>query len=103
MIELLWFACGVVASELGTRAIKAWHRSDERRRMDAAAETLKQNGMAPNLYLATIGTTDSDLRRALNAFASKGHIITNARGQMVGAICRPDAKECHLRLVVSSD
>lgn len=73
-----------------------------KQRQASATQVLKNHGLTPQLYLATIGEEDSELRGALDAFAFTGHIITNAKGEVVGKLCPTAEKGPHLRQVASN-
>ena len=103
MNELLWLFFGVMLTAVLDRLFWFWRRSEEARRRRDAAQTLKHHGLTPQLYLATIGIEDAELRSALDTFAFTGHIITNTKGEVVGRLCLRGEKGPHLRLVVSND
>lgn len=103
MNELLWLFYGVLLAGVADWLLRFWHRSVERQRRSDAAQVLKRHGLTAQLYLATIGEEDLDLRSALDAFAFTGHIITNARGEVVGKLCPRVEKGPRLRLVASND
>lgn len=103
MKELLWFVCGVLLAEMTQWAIGFWRRREDRERRSRASKVLKRHGMTPQLYLATIGEEEVELRAALDTFASSGYIITNAKGEVVGKLCPRVNERPHLRLVVSNE
>lgn len=103
MYELLWLTCGVLLSMVADWLFRFWRQSDNRQRREDANKVLKKHGLTPHLYLATIGEKDPDLRCALDAFAFTGHVITNAKGDVVGKLCPMVEKGPHLRLVVSNE
>jgi hypothetical protein len=107
MNEFLWLFCGLLLGEMAhwmLRLHRQWE--DERRRSDAK-QVLKRHGLAPQLYLATIGEEigeeDAELLWALDSFAFTGHIITNTKGEVAGKLCPTVVKGPHLRLVSSCD
>jgi hypothetical protein len=103
MNEFLWLFFGALLAGGADWLLIFWRRSEERQRRSDAAEVLKRHGLTPQLYLATINEEDADLRGALDAFAFTGHIITNAKGEVVGKLCPKAVKGPYLRLIVSND
>lgn len=103
MNELLWLGCGVLLAAMADWLLRFWRQSEDRQRRQIAKQVLKNHGLTPQLYLATIGEEDAELRAALDAFAFTGHIITNAKGEVVGKLCPRVEKGPHLRLVVSNN
>lgn len=103
MNELLWLFSGVLLAGLADWLLRFWRRSEDVRRRSDAAQVLKRHGLTPQLYLATIGEEDPELRSALDAFAFTGHVITNAKGEVVGKLCPRVEKGPNLRLIVSND
>ncbi len=102
MNELLWLFYGVLLAGLVGGLFGLWRRSEDSRRRIHAAQVLKKYGLTPQLYLATIGDEDPELRSALGAFAFTGQVITNANGEVVGKLCPRAEKGPYLRLVVSN-
>ncbi|EEU4336167.1 hypothetical protein FAR59_004633 [Escherichia coli] len=102
MNELLWLGCGFLLATMAHWLLRLWRQSEDRQRRQIAKQVLKNHGLTPQLYLATIGEEDLELRSALDAFAFTGHIITNAKGEVVGKLCPKVEKGPHLRLVVSN-
>ncbi|MDD2660668.1 MAG: hypothetical protein PHY54_13470 [Methylococcales bacterium] len=108
MNELLWFFCGVLLAGLTDWLLRLRHQSEERRNRIDAEKILKQHGLKPELYLATIGVEDTELRSALDTFAFSGYIITNDKGEVMGRLIGELAqragsqKVSYLRLVVSN-
>lgn len=103
MVDMLWFSfCAAVATWMGW-LWRSWLRGKERRRRSAAEQVLKRHGLTPQLYLATTGEYDTDLRAALDVFALSGYVITDAQGNVIGKLCPRFVKGPHLRLVVSND
>ena len=82
---------------------KFWQRTQEDRFRSEALAVLKKHGMSPQLYMASFGVEDHELRRAMDEFAYAGHVIIDAKGAVVGQIVPPAAKSPHLRLVISND
>lgn len=72
-----------------------WRQSENRLRRENAERILKKHGLTPQLYLATIEEADQELRDALDTFAFTGHIITNAKGEVVGKLCPRAEKDQH--------
>lgn len=103
MNELLWLLYGALLLSMADWLIRFWRRAEEARRKSDAAKVLKSHGLTPQLYLATIGGEDPELRDALDVFAFTGHVITNAKGDVVGKLCPRVEKGPYLRLVVSND
>jgi hypothetical protein len=103
MNELLWFGFGAVISAALDWAVSFWRRRQEKQRRADAAAVLLRHRLTSHLYIATVGVDDAELRSALDTFAFTGHIITNAKGEVVGKLARPLAKGPRLRLVVSND
>lgn len=102
---MLWLLSGILLAGISGWMLRFWRQSQEQQRMHEAKQALKQHGLTPQLYLATINTEDVELRRALDVFAFSGHIITNSDGEVVGKLC-PKAESRqrpYLRLVVSND
>jgi len=87
MNELLLLGCGVLLAEIAQWLIRFWRQREDRQRRAKARQVLNNHGLTPQLYLATIGEDDAELRAALDAFAFTGHIITNAKGEVVGKLC----------------
>jgi len=102
MNGLLWLVCGVLLAEAAQWLIRFWRQGDDRQRRAKATQVLKTHGLTPQLFLATIGEDDAELRAALDAFAFTGHIITNAKGEGVGKLCPRAEEGPHLRLIVSN-
>lgn len=102
MNELLWLGCGVLLAEMAQWLIRFWRQSEDRQRLAKATQVLKNHGLTPQLYLATIGEEDAELRAALDVFVFTGYIITNTKGDVVGKLCSRAEKAPHLRLVVSN-
>ena len=67
-------------------AYRFWRSSQERQRRSKARAILKSHRLSPRLYHASIGTKDGDLQRALDEFASTGHVIVDDKGIIVGRI-----------------
>lgn len=103
MNELIWLSTGIALALAMDWLIRFWLRSQAKKRRSEAVAVLKKHGLTPQLYLATFGVKDADLRRALDEFAYSGHIIMNAKDEVVGKICPRWVKGPHLRLVVSND
>lgn len=72
-------------------------------RRKAAEKELKKYGLKAELYLATIGTEDRELRNAMDYFAFRGYLILNKHNEVVGRLCPKVKKGPHLRLVVSNE
>lgn len=106
MNVLLWLGCGVLLAEVVHGLIRFWRRGDDGQKRAKATQVLKTHGLTPQLYLATIGENDAELRAALDTFAFTGHIITNAQGGIVGKLCpraeRGSRSRPRPRLVVSN-
>ena len=103
MNELLWFICGVLLASVADWLLRFRRRMEERKRRSDAEQVLAQHGLTPQLYLPGVGEEDRELHSALDAVAFTGHIITNAKGEVVGKLCPKAVKGPHLRLVVSND
>ena len=103
MSEPIWLATGVILGLAMEWLCRFWRRSQADQRRSEAVAVLKKHGLSPQLYLATIGVKDDDLRRALDEFAYSGHIIMNSKDEVVGGICPRVVKGPQLRLVVSND
>lgn len=103
MSELLWLGCGVLLTMMADWLLRFWRQSEDGRRRANAKKVLDKHGLTPQLYLATIGEDDPELRSALDAFAFTGHIIMNAKGEVVGKLCPRAEKGPRLRLVVSNN
>lgn len=102
MNELLWFGGGVLFAEITQRLIRFWRQNEDKKRREQSAQILKKHGLTAQLYLATIGETDDELRAALDTYAFSGYIITNVKGDVVGKMYPKVEKGRHLRLVVSN-
>lgn len=76
--------------------------TEEVRRRYEAEKVLATHGMLAHRYLATVGTEDRELRRALDQFAFTGHIVLDRHGGVVGKLVPKVVKEPHLRLVVDN-
>lgn len=74
---------------------------EDNKRKEKAREALKKHGLKPQLYLATIGEKDPELRAALDKFSFSGHIITDGENAVVGKICLTAQKKPYLKLVSS--
>lgn len=103
MNELIWLSSGAAFAWAMDWLFRFWQRSQSDQRQSEALAVLKKHGLSPRLYLATIGVDDAELRRALAELAYSGHIIMNAKDEVVGKICPRVVKGPHLRLVVSND
>lgn len=103
MNEMLMLFSGALLAWMANWLFSFWRRSQEDSRRRDARLLLKRHGLTPQLYLATIGEEDLELRYALDAFAFTGHIITDSKGQVVGKLLPTLKKGPHLRLVVSND
>lgn len=103
MNALIWLSTGAVFALAMDWLFRFWQRSQAAQRRSESVAVLKKHGLSPQLYLASIGIDDADLRRALDEFAYSGHIIMNAKDEVVGTICPRVVKGPHLRLVVSND
>ena len=103
MNELILLSTGAIFALAMDRLFGVWQRIQAAQRRSEAVAVLKRHGLSPQLYLATIGVDDAELRRALDEFAFSGHIIMNTEDEVVGMICPRVVKGPHLRLVVSND
>jgi hypothetical protein len=103
MNELLWLGCGVLLAVMADWLLRLWRQSENMEKLVNARQVLKNHGLTPQLYLATIGEDDPELRTAIDAYAFTGYIITNAKGEVVGKLCPMVDKGPHLRLVVSNN
>jgi hypothetical protein len=103
MNELVWLGCGLLLAAMAAWLFRLWRQSKGRKRRAIAKQVLKNHGLTPQLYLATIGEYDPELRSALDDFTFAGYIITNAKGDVVGKLCPKVEKGPHLRLVVSNN
>ncbi|OCG83447.1 hypothetical protein LMG667_17455 [Xanthomonas euvesicatoria] len=102
MTEFLWLGGGVLLAEIADWLLRLWRQNEDRQRRQGAEQVLKARGLTPQLYLASVGEEDPELRSALNVFASNRYIITNTKGEVVGKLCPKAWKRPYLRLVVSS-
>lgn len=84
MSELLWLVCGVLLAAMADWLFRFWRQNEDMQRRANAKQALKNHGLTPKLYLATVGEEDLELRSALDAFAFTAHIITNAKGEAIG-------------------
>lgn len=103
MNELVWLGSGVLLALVTDLLLKRWRDREHRQSRELARQVLKDHGLTPQLYLATVGEEDPQLRSALDTFAFTGHIITNSKGEVVGKLSPKAEKGRHLRLVVSND
>ncbi len=87
MNELLWLGCGVLLAAIADWLLRFWRQRQNMEKLADARQILKNHGLTPQLYLATIGEDDPSLRKAIDAYAFTGHIITNAHGDVVGKLC----------------
>lgn len=94
---------GVVLGVAIDWLLRTWQRRQSDRRRSEAVHFLKKHGLSPQLYLASIGVDDPELRRAIDEFAYSGHLIVNAQNEVVGKLCPRVVKGPHLRLIVSSE
>ncbi|MFT0547010.1 hypothetical protein ACMHYO_11815 [Allopusillimonas ginsengisoli] len=103
LIRGTYLACGVVLATLVRVALCAWGQALDRRRSRQAREVLKRHGLTPQLYLASVGVDDLELRSALDEFSSGGYIVTDKEGNIVGKLCPKVVQIPRLRLVVSRE
>jgi len=103
MNDLVLLVSGGVFALMMDWLHRFWLRSQGNLKRSEALAVLKRHGLTPQLYLATIGVEDTELRNALDEFAFSGHIIMNNEDEVVGKICPRVVKGPHLRLVVSND
>lgn|SRR5690554_6542244 len=103
MNALLMLFTGMLLAWLADWLFRFWRRSQEGAMRRDARLILKRHGLTPQLYLATIGEEDQELRSALDSFAFTGHIITDSKGQVVGKLLPTVEKGPDLRLVVSNN
>lgn len=103
MNELIWLSTGLIFALATDRLFRFWQRSQADQRRREAVAVLKKHGLSPQLYLATIGVDDDELRSALDEFAYSGHIIMNTKNEVIGRICPRVVKGPQLHLVVSND
>ncbi|MCG9692074.1 hypothetical protein L1D55_09975 [Vibrio sp. Isolate22] len=106
MTNLLFIFSVVVATLAVQKAIVYLRTEKEKKAQEKALKLLKAYGYEPELYLATIGTDDPELRDALDQFAFTGHVIKNRDGEIIGGLV-PKAKfgltPPSLKLVASND
>lgn len=103
MNELLLLFSGVLLAWLADWLFGFWRRNQDEARQREAKLILNRHGLSPQLYLASIGEKDQELRSALDTFAFTGHVILDSKGQVVGKLLPMVKKGPHLRLVVSND
>jgi hypothetical protein len=63
---------------------------DIKRRINAA-DVLRLNNFTTHLYLAGLGTSDSELHKALNFFSDRGYVIMDKQNQIVGKVAEAEA------------
>jgi hypothetical protein len=103
MNELLLLTGGAILALGMDWLFRFWRRGHADQRRSEAVAILRKHGLTPQLYLAAVGVEDPELRRTLDEFAYSGHIVVNARHEVVGTICPRVVKGPRLRLVVSND
>ena len=95
-ITMLFNIANISAMTMTDWLLRVWRQGDDRQRRAIALQVLKNHGLTPQLYLASTGEEDPELRSALDAFAFTGHMITNAKGEVVGKLCPRAEKGSHL-------
>ncbi|MFA0329657.1 hypothetical protein AB4586_00040 [Vibrio sp. 10N.222.49.E4] len=106
MTNLLLIISVVIATLVLQKTIAYLRNAKEKSNKEKALKLLKANGYEPELYLATIGTDDPQLRDALDQFAFTGHVIKNRHGAIIGGVvpkAKPGLTKPSLKLVVSND
>lgn len=98
----VFVVCLLMAAELVGLQINRWRRKRAGVRRENAANILMRHNMQPVFYMATIGTSDPELRDALDEFARSGYIIVDDKGEVVGRLCEKTETDSHLKLVVSN-
>src|SRR5690606_36586620 len=87
LVRGVYLACGVLLATLVHVAFCAWGQGLGRGKSRQAREVLKRHGLTPQLYLASVGVDDLELRAALDEFSFAGYIITDKEGNIVGKLC----------------
>lgn len=99
MNELGLVCIGVVLALACVAALR-WIDKDEARRRTALADAvLRRHGLVREQYVASADTSDVELIAALDEFGSRGHIILDAKGMVVGALCPRLKKKRYLRVL----
>lgn len=99
MGELGLIGIGVLLSFCGLRLWQWIERDEARRRALAVEAVLRRHGLTTELYVASAGVEDRELAEALDASASAGRIVIDARGKVVGSLC-PQTRGGHRLCVV---
>lgn len=101
MYTLIALFAGIFLAEAAHFLYRFHFQIEDDKRKEKAREVLKKHGLKPQLYLATIGEKDPELRAALDEFSFNGYIITNTKDDVVGKLCLTAQKKPYLKLVSS--
>lgn len=99
MNELGLMCIGVLLA-LGCMGAIRWidHAETQRRRLHADA-VLRRHGLNTEQYIASAGEHDFELILALDEISGCGHIVLDAKGDVVGALCPAVQTKRYLKVV----
>lgn len=103
MEQFMWLLSGAFMMALINWSFGKWKQVSDIERRKSAESILKRNGLSAELYLATIGIEDRELRNSMDYFAFRGFLIMDRKDEIVGRLCPRVKAGPHLRLVVSND
>lgn len=99
MNELGLVCIGVLLALACIGAIRWIDHAEVRRRRVQADAVLRRHGMSTEQYIASAGELDGELISALDEFGNTGHIVLNAKGDVVGALCPAIKSKRYLKVV----
>jgi len=99
MNELGLVCIGVLLALACMGAIRWIDRAESRRRRIQADAVLRRHGLSTEEYIASAGEIDGELISSLDEFGNTGHIVLNAKGDVVGALCPAIKSKRYLKVV----
>lgn len=99
MNELGLVCLGVLLALACMGAIRCIDRAELRRRRVLADAVLRRHGLSFEQYIASAGELDGELVSALDEFGRSGHIVLDAKGEVVGALCPTVKSKRYLQVV----
>jgi hypothetical protein len=102
-VALGFFTLGCLCSYLFTRALVWAQEHKPEISDDQARAILKKHDLRPDMYFATAGVVNQELRAALDVIAPPAYLILDNENRLFGGVGGTEPLGPKIRLVVDND